>query len=109
MGSMNTSLPRKDVYKAKDKFDMEYNFAELIKEYLDTPSARELEQVLRNILTGHKIDVDMYIWHALDTLDTEEKQNKMLGYIRKWNIKTVPDIIEIETCIDEGSEPEFIG
>ena len=82
-------------------------FAEMINEYLDTDTAKELEHVLRGIFTRKVGDPDEWILCVLNSMDTEEKQQKMLGYIKKYNITYPSDVVEIEMCIDEGSEPEL--
>lgn len=82
-------------------------YADMILEYLDTDTAKELERVVRKIYTGHVGDPDMWVFCTLNDMDTEEKQKKMLKYIKDHNVTYPSDVVEISMCIDEGSEPDF--
>lgn len=75
-----------------------YDIKAFLEKYKDT----ELYKVLRNIW-----DNDRFVFCSLCNLDTEEKRQKLLNYIKEHDITDSGDVGELVDCIEDGIEPEF--
>lgn len=62
----------------------------------------EFFKVLQGIFSA-----DDFLCYCCDLMDTEEKRQKLLDYIKKYDITDSGDVIEIVSCIDDGIEPEL--
>lgn len=78
-------------------------FDELIEKGRKTPIGEKLYNLLLDFCEDKGT-----IAVALNQLETDEKKQKMIDYIEKYNIDTDEDIDEIIDCIEENKEPEFI-
>ena len=70
----------------------------IIKENEDT----EFFKVLQSIFNA-----DDFLCYCCDLMDTEDKRQKLLNYIKEYDITDSGDVIELVSCIDKGIEPEF--
>ena len=71
------------------------------EEFLDQYKNTELYKILINI--ENRVDFLLYCY----TLETEEKRQKLLKYIKDHDINDSGDVSELVDCIHDGIEPEF--
>ncbi len=81
---------------------MTANFKAMINRAVSEPKGRELYDILRNIW-----DDEEFIALNLNTMDTPEKKQKLIGYIRQHDITSPSDVNILVDDIDDGLEPEF--
>lgn len=72
----------------------------IIKENEDTEFFKTLQKIF---------NADDFLCYCCDLMDTEEKRQKLLDYIKQNDITDSGDVIELVSCIDEGIEPEFVS
>ena len=73
-----------------------------INVFLNNLKDTELYKILVNIENRED-----FLLYCLDTLETEEKRQKLLNYIKEYDITDSGDVLELVDCIEEGVEPEF--
>lgn len=72
------------------------------KAFLDKFKDTELYKILVGIENRED-----FLLYCFDTLETEEKRQKLLSYIKDHDITDSGDIIALVDCVEDGIEPEF--
>ena len=78
-------------------------FDKLIEKGRQTRVGEELYQIVSNFAED-KGTVAM----ALNQMETDKKKQKLIDYIKKYNIETDEDVDTLIDCIEEEREPELI-
>jgi len=73
-----------------------------VKSFLEKQKETEVYEKLSSIN-----NTDNFLFYCLDTLETEEKRQKLLNYINKYDITDSGDVLELVDCIEDGVEPEL--
>ena len=73
-----------------------------VKSFLEKQKGTDIYNKLSQIN-----NTDNFLFYCLDTLDTEDKRQKLLDYINEYDITDSGDVLELVDCIEDGIEPEF--
>lgn len=73
-----------------------------VNSFLDKQKETDIYKKLSQINS-----TDNFLFYCLDTLETDEKRQKLLNYIKEHDINDSGDVIELVDCIEDGIEPEL--
>ncbi len=81
---------------------MTLDFKAIINKAISEPVGLELYNILRDIWNDEE-----FLALNLYEMDTPEKKQKLIGYIRQYDITSPSDVNLLADYIDDGIEPEL--
>ena len=78
------------------------------KPELNTELDKKLYEVIQPIAKKHVAGEDAFINGVFLWSETQEERQKLLDYIIEHEITDDQDVMEIQMCMADGVEPEFI-